>query len=86
MQSHIERAYAKINLFLDILGKRDDGYHDIYTIMQMVTLYDEVEITLTNNDDINLTVKNADLGIPKEKNLAYIATDRSLFIVSGFSV
>ena len=73
MESHTEKAYAKVNLFLDILGKRDDGYHDIYTIMQLVTLYDEVEITLTHNDDINLTVKNADLGIPKEKNLAYIA-------------
>lgn len=73
MESHIEKAYAKINLFLDILGKRDDGYHDIYTIMQLVTLYDEVEITLTKNDDINLTIKNAVLDIPKEKNLAYIA-------------
>lgn len=76
MESHIEKAYAKINLFLDILGKRDDGYHDIYTIMQMVTLYDEVEITLTNNEDINLIIKNADLGIPKEKNLAYIAAEK----------
>lgn len=76
METHIEKAYAKINLFLDILGKRDDGYHDIYTIMQLVTLYDEVKITLNNTQEINLTVINADLGIPKEKNLAYIAAQK----------
>lgn len=76
MESHIEKAYAKINLFLDILGKRDDGYHDIYTIMQLVTLYDEIEITLNDKQEINMTIKNTDLGIPKEKNLAYIAAQK----------
>ena len=28
-----EKAYAKINLFLDVTGRRDDGYHDIVTVM-----------------------------------------------------
>lgn len=35
---------AKVNLFLRVLGKRPDGYHDIYSLMQPVSLYDEIEI------------------------------------------
>lgn len=48
------RAAAKVNLTLDILGKRDDGYHSIKTIMQSVGLYDYV--TLTVNDSGKITV------------------------------
>ena len=40
-------AYAKINLTLDILGKRPDGYHDLEMVMQSVSLYDEVTLYLT---------------------------------------
>ena len=39
-----ENAYAKLNLTLDVLGKRDDGYHELETVMQQITLYDEIEI------------------------------------------
>ena len=39
-----ETAYAKINLGLDILGKREDGYHEVSMIMQSVGLSDEVVI------------------------------------------
>ena len=39
-----ERAYAKINLFLEITGKRPDGYHDLDMIMQMVDVYDDIVI------------------------------------------
>ena len=39
-----ERAYAKINLTLDVLHRRGDGYHDIRTVMQTVSLCDDVEI------------------------------------------
>lgn len=46
-----EKAYAKINLTLDITGKRDDGYHDIYSIMQSVSLHDEVKISLNTGKD-----------------------------------
>jgi len=38
------RAYAKINLFLDVLGKRSDGYHDIISVMQTLDLHDELRI------------------------------------------
>lgn len=68
-----EKAYAKINLYLDVERKREDGYHDIVTIMQLVSLYDEVEVATNGTREINLTISNMELDIPKEKNLAYIA-------------
>lgn len=39
-----ERAYAKINLSLDVTGKREDGYHDVEMVMQSVGLYDKVTV------------------------------------------
>jgi len=44
------RAYAKINLSLDVLGKREDGYHNIQSVMQQIDLSDELE--LKEHDDI----------------------------------
>ena len=38
------RAHGKINLALDVLRKREDGYHDVRMIMQSVGIYDSVEI------------------------------------------
>ena len=46
-----ETAYAKINLGLDILGKREDGYHEVSMIMQSVGLSDEVVISKGNGSD-----------------------------------
>ena len=40
----ITEAFAKINLTLDVLGKRQDGYHDLKSVMQTVSLVDDVEI------------------------------------------
>ena len=45
MEKITETAYAKINLGLDIIGKRSDGYHEVSMIMQSVGLSDEVTIT-----------------------------------------
>ncbi len=42
------RAFAKINLSLKILGKRDDGYHDIDSVMQSISLHDEIIIKLSD--------------------------------------
>ena len=39
----VERAYAKLNLTLEVLGKREDGYHDLASIIQTVDLWDELE-------------------------------------------
>ena len=39
------RAWAKLNLTLDVLGKREDGYHDLCMVMQSVTLHDTLTLT-----------------------------------------
>lgn len=47
-------AYAKINLTLDILNKREDNYHNIKSIFQKISLYDDLTIIKTNTDNIEL--------------------------------
>jgi 4-diphosphocytidyl-2-C-methyl-D-erythritol kinase len=47
------KAYAKLNLFLDILGKREDGYHEILTTMCMIDLADDVQITVSEGEGIS---------------------------------
>ena len=49
------RAYAKINLSLDVLGRREDGYHEIRTVMQTIGLYDNVVLRKTEEPGIVLT-------------------------------
>lgn len=46
MTTLTEGAFAKVNLTLDVLGKREDGYHDLKSVMQTITLHDDVMITL----------------------------------------
>lgn len=46
MTTLYEGAYAKLNLTLDILGKREDGYHDIKSVMQTISLRDDIQIDL----------------------------------------
>ncbi len=55
-------APAKINLTLDVTGKRADGYHNIQTVMQAVDLYDE--ITISENDSEKVTVSCNYEGVP----------------------
>ncbi len=45
-------AYAKLNLTLDILRKREDGYHDLRMVMQSVELHDDVSVTMTQSGEI----------------------------------
>lgn len=61
----ILRAYAKINLSLDVLRRREDGYHDIRMVMQTVGMYDRVE----------LIPRPGDPGISLSVNLPYIPSD-----------
>ncbi len=44
MTTLYEGAFAKVNLTLDVLGKREDGYHDIKSVMQTISLRDDIEI------------------------------------------
>ncbi len=67
----ITRSYAKINLTLDVLGKRPDGYHDVKMIMQTVTLYDLVLVDKTMTG-ISISTNLKYLPV-NEKNIAYKA-------------
>lgn len=63
-------APAKINLTLDVTGKRPDGYHEIETVMQTVDLYDT--ITITDNDSGKITISCNYDGVPcDESNICY---------------
>ena len=69
----IKKCFAKINLSLDIISKRADGYHNIDTLMARINLFDKLEIKKSNDD--RFTYKsNIDLG-NLEDNLIYKAYD-----------
>lgn len=69
-------AYAKINLYLDILACREDGYHDLLTVMHSLSLHDDVILTYApaKERSISLRVYGACLPLDR-KNLAYRAAE-----------
>ena len=69
MSSLTVPAYAKLNLTLDILGKRPDGYHELRMVMQTVSLCDDVTVTLRERGGITCRVTGAELPCD-ERNLA----------------
>lgn len=68
------KAMAKINLGLDVVGKRPDGYHDVRMIMQSINLYDSITITKTKTPKINIKTNLSYLPT-NENNLVYKAAD-----------
>lgn len=66
------KALGKVNLGLDVLGKRDNGYHDVRMVMQSVYLYDEICIRKRKEEGIELSTNLFYLPV-NEKNLAYRA-------------
>lgn len=84
-------AFAKINLRLEILGKRPDGFHELRTIFQTVSWKDEVRLKTARKPVIELRVSGNDSlsNEPIEKNLVYRAVDalrRELGIRDGVSI
>ncbi len=65
------QAYAKVNLTLDILCKRPDGYHDMRMIMQTVTLCDRIELW-THTGKRDAIESNLPFLPRDEKNLAFM--------------
>ena len=75
-------GYAKINLFLDIRSIRDDGYHNILSIMQRIDLHDTVTVSYSPNKNKSISLTCDKPEIPCDaKNLAYKAAD--LFPICG---
>ncbi|MCI8955492.1 MAG: 4-(cytidine 5'-diphospho)-2-C-methyl-D-erythritol kinase [Eubacterium sp.] len=66
------KAYGKINLGLDVIRKRSDGYHDLDMVMQMVDVYDDVILTRIEGTEIIVRTDTAVLSNGKD-NLAYMA-------------
>ena len=69
----IVKAPAKINLYLEIINKRQDGYHNIESVMHTVSLFDILEFSETELNRIELVCENSELSNP-EKNIVYKAT------------
>lgn len=72
MTTLYEGAFAKLNLTLDVLGKREDGYHDLQSVMQTISIRDDVEIDIGTGKPWKLLCSAE--GIPTdERNLAWKA-------------
>ena len=72
MTTLFEPAFAKINLTLDVLGKREDGYHDLRSIMQTLSIRDDIEIDVGTGKPWALTCDKEDVPCD-ERNLAWKA-------------
>ena len=67
---------AKINLTLEIVNKREDGFHNIKSIMQMISLYDYLTISIKKADKNEIKLSGTSSEIPyDEKNLVYKAVE-----------
>jgi 4-diphosphocytidyl-2-C-methyl-D-erythritol kinase len=75
-------APAKINLFLRVLGKRTDGYHDIVSLMQAITLYDELTFS-PRPSGIVIKCPNSDL--PTSEDNLIVRAAKAVFSYAGYS-
>lgn len=79
---------AKLNLFLDVLRKRPDGYHDLVTLFERISLSDTIRLTKTAGDEIVISASGEAIPVDST-NLAYQAADlikRSCSIRSGLKI
>ncbi len=84
-------AFAKVNLRLDVLGRRADGYHELRTVFQALTLHDTLQLERTTGNKIELNVlgNTALAGGPARQNLvwrALAALRRELKVPGGLRV
>lgn len=76
-----ENAYAKLNLTLDVLDRREDGYHNLLSVMQTVSLCDGLELTLGTGGPWRVTADRDDVP-PDGDNLAFRAA-RAYYDAAG---
>jgi 4-diphosphocytidyl-2-C-methyl-D-erythritol kinase len=85
--THFVRSYAKINLTLDVLGKRADGYHELVTVMQTIDLYDTICLTATEENTVRIICSCPELN--NEDNLtvrAVQAVRQRLSLTQGVTI
>lgn len=88
MESVTLKASAKINLSLDVTGKRNDGYHEIESIFQSVSIYDTITVTKLDRPEIIISCSNPEVPCDKS-NIVYKAAElffRETKITGGASV
>lgn len=64
------KAYAKVNLFINVLGLREDGYHNLEMINTKIDLYDTVKITKTDSPDL-VIIRSNDLFLSNQNNIVF---------------
>ena len=81
------KARAKVNLNLEILGKREDNYHNLESVFQKVNLYDEIYIKKTLTDDFKLNINVKELNT-KENIIykAYVKLKEQYKVINGIEV
>ena len=89
MTTLYEGAFAKLNLTLDVLDKRSDGYHDIKSVMQTISIRDDVEIDVDTDKPWTLSCDQE--GVPTdERNLAWKAAkvfyENTKYETSGIAI
>ena len=72
MMTLTEGAFAKVNLTLDVLGKREDGYHDLTSVMQTISVRDDIEIDIGTGKAWEILCDKEDVPCD-ERNLAWKA-------------
>ena len=72
MTTLYEGAFAKVNLTLDVLGKREDGYHDLKSVMQTLSIRDDIEIDVDTGKPWKLLCDKPDIPCDA-RNLAWKA-------------
>ncbi|MCQ2504256.1 MAG: 4-(cytidine 5'-diphospho)-2-C-methyl-D-erythritol kinase [Saccharofermentans sp.] len=72
------KAYAKINLFLRICGKYPNGYHRLFTLMQEISLADDIYLTADPDEEDEIVVANMLPGLKQEDDLCYKAACKYL--------
>ena len=74
-------SFAKINWILRVLGKRPDGYHEVVTVLQTISLHDELTIKLSEDGPIKLTCDDPTIPTGLRENLVLRAVE---FLIDGF--
>ena len=71
-------AFAKVNLGLQVLDRRQDGYHNVRTLMQAIDLADDVRVSLATEPGPSVALECDRKDLEHEANLAWMAADRLL--------